>query len=452
MSKEATAARLAARTSGLVWSRTEADRVGYDEERSGFNSALDHQPALVLAATTPADIIEGIRFAAEQGLPVNLQATGHGAHRAMYGGLLIVTRRLADVDVDRERRVACVSAGATAAEVIAATAPHGLAAPVGAAPSVGYVSYTLGGGLGALGRAYGYAADGARRFEVVTADGQERTVTQEQYPELFWALRGGGGNLAAVTAIEVELLPISEIYGGGLFFSANRAPDAFEAFRFAIRSAPRQLTLSLAFVAFPDVPVLPPPLRRQFCCHVRVAYLGESAEGDRLIAPLRAAGPLLDTVAVLPMTGLGTIHGDPVGPLPVNSNSVALGRDDVLDDFMPLVQPDAPFIVELRHLGGALTHPQGSPSAVGHRGALLNVFTSAYPGTEPAMAADAQQRVYDTVAAASVGGPLRNFLPSRYPDATTCYEPPIAARLSKLKTIWDPADTFRYAPAVTTET
>jgi FAD binding domain len=406
---------------------------------------------LVLAATTPADIVEGVRFAGEHGLAIDLQATGHGAHRAMDGGLLIATRHLAGVDVDPGGRVARVLAGTTAAAVSAATAPHGLAAPVGAAPGVGYVSYTLGGGLGALGRAYGYAADGARRLDVVTADGHELTVTDEQHPELFWALRGGGGNLAAVTEIEIDLLPIAEIYGGGLFFTADRAPDALEAFRRAINTAPPELTLSLALVAFPDVPVLPPPLRGQFCCHIRVAYLGDSGGGDRLIAPLRTAAPVLDTVGVLPMTEIGTIHADPVGPMPVNSNSVALATDDVLDDLLALVQPDAPFMLELRHLGGALAHPQGPPSAVGHRGAVLNLFTSAYPGTEPAMAANAQQRVCDTVAAASVGGPLRNFLPTLLPDATTCYEPAIAEKLAKLNTIWDPAGTFRYAPAVTTK-
>jgi hypothetical protein len=451
MSSEATAARLGARTSGPVWSRAAADRAGYDEERSGFNSALDHQPALVLAATTPADIVEGVRFAAERGLSVDLQATGHGAHRAMDGGLLVTARHLKSVDVDRERRMARVSAGATAADVLAAATPHGLAAPVGAAPGVGYVSYTLGGGLGGLGRAYGYAADGVRRLEVVTADGQERTVTPEQDPELFWALRGGGGNLAAVTEIEIELLPVSEIYGGGLFFSPDRAPAAFEAFCGAITTAPPELTLSVAFVAFPDLPVLPPPLRGQFCCHIRVAYLGDSAGGDRLIAPLRTAAPLLDTVAVLPMTEIGTIHNDPVGPMPVNSNSVALSGDDVLDDLLSLVQPDAPFMLEVRHLGGALTQPQGPPSAVGHRGAVLNLFTSAYPGTVPPVAASAQQQVCDIVAAASVGGPLRNFLPTQYPDATACYEPTTAERLAELKTVWDPSDMFRYTPAVTTE-
>jgi FAD/FMN-containing dehydrogenase len=127
---EVAAARLGARTSGRVWARIAADRVGYDEVRSGFNLALDHQPALALAAGTTADVVEGIRFAAEHGLPVDLQATGHGAHRAMDGGLLISTRRLADVRVDAGRRIALVSAGSTSADVIAAAAPHGLEAAV----------------------------------------------------------------------------------------------------------------------------------------------------------------------------------------------------------------------------------------------------------------------------------------------------------------------------------
>jgi hypothetical protein len=449
MSDEALAAQLAARTAGPVWSRSAADRVGYDEGRSGFNLALDQRPALVLAAAALADIVEGIRFAADHGLAVGLHATGHGAHRAMNGGLLITTRRLADVDVDPERRVARVSAGATAADVIAAGAPYGLAAAVGGAPGVGFVSYTIGGGLGPLGRAYGYAADCVRQLDVVTADGRELTLTQDQHPEMFWALRGGGGNLAAVTALEIDLLPVAEIYGGGLFFSGDQAPDVCDGFRSAIATAPPELTLSLAFIAFPDLPVVPPPLRGKFCCHVRVACVGDSAAGQRLIGPLQAAGPLLDTVRVLPMTEMGTIHADPAAPMPVSTNSVALTGDNIFEDLLPLVQPGAPFMLELRHLGGALTQSQGAASAVGHRAAVLNLFTSAYPGTAPDIATNAQQRVVDAVTRASAGGPLRNFLPSQYPDANACYERATAGELAKLKSIWDPDDTFRFTPAIT---
>ncbi len=244
-------AELAARTSGRVWAAAAPDRAGYDRERSGFNLALDHRPALVLGAVTAADMVEGVRFASEYGLPVDIQATGHGAHQAMDEGLLITTGHLTGVQVDPQRQVAHIAAGATAADVLAATTPHGLAAPVGAAPGVGYVSYSLGGGLGPLGRSTGYAADYVRRLDVVTADGIERTVTADDHPELFWALRGGGGNLAAVTGIEIDLLPIADLYGGGLYFAGDRAPDVLAAFGRCIASAPAELSLSIAFVRFP---------------------------------------------------------------------------------------------------------------------------------------------------------------------------------------------------------
>ncbi len=446
---EVARARLAARTSGRVWTPTAADHAGYDEERTGFNLALDHRPDVVLAAATSADVVEGIRFAAEENLPVDVQATGHGAHKAMDGGLLITTRRHADVQVDAVRQVARIPAGATSGEVIAAAAPHGLAAPVGAAPGVGYLAYTIGGGLGPMGRAHGYAADCVRRLDVVAADGRELIVTPEQHEDLFWALRGGGGNLAAVTSIEIDLLPVAEIFGGGLFFNGDQAPELLDGFRRTIATATPEMSLSLAFVAFPDLPGVPPPLQGRFCGHVRVGYLGAPATGDDIIAPLRAAGPFLDTVRVLRMTEIGSIHADPVGPMSVSTNSLALVSDDLLDDLAPVLQPDAPFMLELRHLGGALAGPPRMASAVGHRDAVLNLFTSAYPGSPPT-AADAQQQVCDTLASSSAGGPLRNFLPQQYPDATDCYEAATAARLAQLKATWDPTDMFRFTPGVRT--
>jgi FAD binding domain len=442
------ASQLAARTAGRVWSAAAGDQAGYDEERSGFNLALDHRPSLILGAVSAADVAAGIRFAADHNLPVDLQATGHGAHRAMQGGLLITTGHMSSVIVDPERRRARVSAGTTSGEVIAASTASGLAAPVGGAPGVGYVSYTLGGGLSPLGRSCGYAADFVRSLDVVTADGRELTVTPDQHQDLFWALRGGGGNLAAVTSIEIDLLPYSEVYGGGLYFDGERAAEVLGAFGQSIVAAPPELCLSVAFVSFPDLPVLPPPLRGKFCCHVRVVYLGTKPDGDGLIARLRAVAPFLDTVDVLPLAQVGTVHGDPVGPMPVNTNSLALRSDDALHDLISHIRPDAPFMLEVRHLAGALGGPTTIPTAVGHRAAVLNVFTSAYPGTPPAAAADAQQRVFDAIGSSGVGGPLRNFLPSHYPDAVSCYEPATADELAKLEAIWDPAHMFRFTPSL----
>ncbi|WP_432848741.1 FAD-binding oxidoreductase [Amycolatopsis sp. CA-161197] len=435
------AGELTARVKGGVYFPGD---VGYDRERVGFDRALDHRPEVVVAAGAESDVVAGVRFAAEHGLAVDVQATGHGAHRSMGGGLLVTTRSLNRVEVDPRRQVARVSAGATAGDVLAATAAHGLTAPVGSAPGVGFVSYSLGGGLGMLGRRHGYAADHVRRLDVVTADGRELTVTAEQHTDLFWALRGGGGNLAAVTALETRLVPLPELYGGGLFFTAERAPVVIERFRSSLATAPRELSLSLAFLAFPDVPGVPEPLRGRFCCHLRVAYLGAADAGRRFVEPLITAGPFLDTVKTMPLTDLGSIHADPVGPMPVDSESVALTGEDALEVVPSLVNPHAPFMLELRHLGGALADRPAIANAVGHRAARLNLFTSAYPGTTPG----SQAHVYDAVSEWSAGGPLRTFLPTSHVDASSCYEPATATELARLKEVWDPGDVFSFTPAV----
>jgi hypothetical protein len=444
-----TTKELTARTTGRVWLPTAAGRAGYDRERAGFNTALDHRPNLILAAATTADIAQGVRFAAEHGVPVDVQATGHGAHSSVDGGLLITTRALTGVEVDPQRRVALIAAGATAADVLSATCPYGLTAPVGSAPGVGYVSYSLGGGIGPVSRTLGYAADRIRRLDVVTADGAERTVTAEQHPDLFWALRGGGGNLATVTRIEVDLDPLADVYGGAMFFAGERAAEVLEAFEACVDSAPTELNLSIAFLTYPDLPALPPAVRGTFCCQVRVAYVGATKAARSHLATLDRLGPLLDTCRRLPMSQIGTIHADPTAPTRVNSNSLALSAAFTPSQVTSFVAPDAPYVLELRHLGGALAHQGGAPNAVGHRTARFNLFTSAYPTADPVVAARAQQHVCDVLRPVGDGGPLRNFLPTGLPEASSCYSPETAAELARLKNTWDAADVFHYAPAIT---
>ncbi len=420
------AAPLAARTTGAVWTDTGSEQSGYNSERSGFNLALDHRPRLVLAAETAADVVAGVRFAADCAMPVDIQATGHGAHHAMNGGLLITTRRLTGVAVDPVRRTARVSAGATAGDVINATAPYGLAAAVGSAPGVGFVAYCLGGGIGMLGRAHGWGADQIRSLNVVTADGRELVVTRDNEPELFWGLRGGGGNLAAVTEIEVDLLP-AQLYGGCLYFGGEQAGEILTHLNECMATAPNELSLSVAFVTLPDLPFLPTPIRGRYCGAVRVAHLsGAGADvgaAERLIAPLRGLPTLLDTIRSLPLTEIGTVHADPPGPMPVHTDSVALRTGDGLGQLAGLLEPGAPFMVEVRQLGGALADAPEVANAVGHRTAQFNLFTSAYPGSDPVAAAAAQRPIYDAAQAESADGPLRTFLPSHYTTATSCYEP-----------------------------
>ncbi len=276
----------------------------------------------------------------------------------------------------------------------------------------------------------------------------ERTVTADREPDLFWALRGGGGNLAAVTSIEVDLEPIADVYGGALFFPGERAPEVLSAFTRCVQRAPDELNLSVALLTYPDLPALPEPLRGRFCCQVRVAHVGSTEAARPHLVELDRLDPLLDTRRRLPMSEIGTIHADPTAPTPVNSNSLALGEAFEPSQVLPFVGPDAPYVLELRHLGGALARPPAVPDAVGHRTAAFHLFTSAYPTVARAVGAAAQQAVHDALGPVGDGGPLRNFLPTGPTDATTCYEPDTAAELVRLASTWDPARLFRYAPAV----
>ena len=327
--------------------------------------------------------MDAVRLAVDHGFPVAVRATGHGPIPGVDRGLLVDTRAMSTVTVDPGRRTATVGAGTTWTSVLAACAPYGLAPLCGSAPDVGAVSYVLGGGLGVLGRRYGYAADRVRRIRLVTATGEPREVTPDSDPELFWAVRGGGGNFGVATELEIDLVPVAALYGGGLFFPGEAAADLLAAFGRCTADAPDELSLSIAFITFPDLDAVPPPLRGRFVGHLRVAHLGAPAEAEALIAPLRAvATPFVDTVRTLPVAEIGTIHADPVRPQPVSCGGAVLPRwdDAAIDVLLSGIGATRPHMLEVRHLGGALARPADVPNAVGHRDALFNVFTSAYPG------------------------------------------------------------------------
>src|SRR3569833_1350324 len=283
---------------------------GYAEEVAGFQTSVASQPAVVVAAESAEDVVAAVRYAAEHALPVSVQATGHGL-TAGTGGLLISTRRMTDVDIDAGAKTARVAAGVRWGAVIEAAAKHGLAPLSGSSPDVGVVGYTLSGGFGLMARRFGRAADHARAIDVVTPDGERRTVAPGA--ELFWALLGGRAGFGVVTALEFGLVPVTELYGGGLYFDAADLPAVLRAWRTWAMTAPDELTTSIAVVPLPDLPFLPEPIRGKHVANVRIAYLGD--DGDSVVAPLRAAAPvLLDTLKRLPYTDSGSIASDPPHP------------------------------------------------------------------------------------------------------------------------------------------
>jgi FAD/FMN-containing dehydrogenase len=336
----------------------------YEENRGAFNVLLDQRPAAIALPVSPAEVGEAIAAAKSRGLRVAAQRTGHGADplRSLDESLLIRTAGLTGVEIDAEARSARVGAGTLWGDLVPAASEQGLAAVHGSSGTVGIAGYMLGGGLGWYGRKHGLGCNSVTAVELVGADGTERRVDAETEPELFWALRGGGGDFGVVTALEFELLPIASVFAGALFFPLERAPEALNAWLEWTADAPDEVTSVGRVLAFPPFPEIPEPLRGNSFAVIEAVYLGDEDSGAELIAPLRALGPAMDTFATQPPAGISDLHMDPPEPGPAIGDGMLLGELDAeaLDDWLGVVGPgsDSPLVsVELRHIGGALARP-----------------------------------------------------------------------------------------------
>jgi len=428
---------------------------GFDAQLQVFDLTTSVVPDVVVAATGTADVRAAIEVAAARGVPLAVLGTGHGMLRDVAGGILLTTRGLAGVAVDRAARTARIGAGTTWSEVLAATAPYGLAGLCGSAPGVGVIGYLLGGGLGPLGRSHGYAADHVRSIEIVTPAHGPITATAEDHAELFWALRGGKGGFGVVTAVTIDLFPIASVYGGGLYFGDGDAAAVLDAFAGWAPALPESVTASVALLRLPPLPVLPEPIRGRFVVHLRVASLDAPARAEELLAPMRAAGsPLLDAVGVLPVTAIGAIHSDPTEPMPADSASATLtafGADAVA----ALLEVAGPGVelplaaVEVRALGGALARQPEIPNAVGARDAAANLFLAGAP--VPGLGATAIPRAVDSVldAMRPWTGPhyLANFVGrANAPDAIDhAWDAAQRERLDGVRAAADPGGLFPFA-------
>ncbi|MGW6197446.1 FAD-binding oxidoreductase [Kribbella sp. NPDC055110] len=403
---------------------------GYDEARLGFQRRDPHRSAVIFPVTSTAEVEEAVRYAIDHDLRIAVQASGHGLTQSIDGGVLIATRGFNGVTVDAERRTAWIEAGATWRNVLDATAPHGLAPLSGSAPGVGAISYTLGGGLGLMARRFGYAADHVRRIEVVTADGVRRYA--EEDPDLFWALRGGGGNFGVVTGIEVDLFDVPTLYGGSLYFDLAEHPAVPEVWREWTRSVPEEVTSAIAILPIPNIPQVPAPLRGKYIGQVQLAILGDG--GEELIEPLRAIGkPVLDTVEELPYVDSGQIFAEPEHPDSYSSRNVLLKDLDALETLPELAGPGASrmYVIGIRHLGGALARQPEIPNAVGHRDAAYSL-TVLTPGM-----GDAGLDVLEPWGPSTVGRAL-NFTFAKLTDEEVAEAYDDYERLVTLRRRYDP--------------
>ena len=417
-------------------------------EAAGFNTAVTHRPAVVVAASSADDVAAAVRHANDEGLPVAVQATGHGASAPADGTVLVSTKRMQGVRVDPVARVARVQAGVRWRKVIDAAVPHGLAPLSGSSSGVGVVGYTLGGGMGHLARRHGFAADRVRSVELVTAGGAIRTVTAEVDPELFWAVRGGQGRFGIVSALEFDLVPVPQFFGGALIFVGAAIEDVMHAFATWAPMLPEEVTTSVALLRLPPIDDVPPPLRGVVSLALRFGYTGSPERGDALLAPMRAvAAPLLDSVGPMSYAAVDRIHMDPTEPMPAVARGGLLHSmpAGLLDTLLAVAGPDVEVplaAVELRLMGGALSRPAEVPNAVaGREGAYSLSVVAPAPPPLLATAHAVTAGVVDALKPWSTGTSLVNFA-GHGDEPGSAWAPDALERLRRMKATVDPRNVF----------
>jgi FAD/FMN-containing dehydrogenase len=341
---------------------------GYDAARGGFNLALDPRPAAVVYPADASEVADVVRFARRMGLRVAGQTTGHNAGPLgdLSGTILVKTSDMGGVAIDASSRIARVGAGVVWEDVVDAAAPHGLCALHGSSPTVGVAGYSLGGGMGWLARSHGLQTNSLTAVELITPEGELVRTDAEHDPELFWALRGGGGNFGIVTALEFRLYALTEIYAGMLVWDWTEAARVLPVYADWAANAPDHVTTSFRIMQLPPLPEIPAPIRGR-----SIVIIDGAVQGDPdVLAPLRALEPEIDTFATIPAPALVRLHQDPEEPMPYVGDTALIRRLDA-DGIERLLQMAGPksgsplAIVELRQLGGALARRAPGHGAAG---------------------------------------------------------------------------------------
>lgn len=428
----------------------------YDFSRAAWNLAIEQRPALIALPSSSEEVAACVRFAGQHGLGVAVQATGHGVGRPADDALLILTRNLNRFSVDPATQTAHIEAGVRWGSVLRPAQEHGLAPLIGSATGVGAVGYTLGGGMGWLARKFGLASDQALGFEAVTAEGEIIRANADQHPDLFWALRGGGGaNYALVTAMEQRLFPVTQVYGGSLLYPAELAQAVFRRYRDWAAALPDEMTSSVLIMNYPNSLDLPDPVRGRAMAVVRGCYTGDLAAGKALLDEWRSwQPPAFDLFGAMPFMSAAIISHDPPGPLASFSDSTFLADlsdsaiDAILAHSLPQDGPPVLAKAEIHHLGGAMARVAEDASAVSHREHpfLLHVI-AAVPTSEAAERAREQaDSLRSALAADRRPATWPNFLDGagQVARVNELFSAGKAGRLQAVKAAYDPDNRFRY--------
>jgi FAD/FMN-containing dehydrogenase len=422
------------------------DDADYDEARRIWNGMVDKRPALIAQCKGTSDVVAAVNYGREEGLPVAIRGGGHNVsgNALCDDGIVIDLRPMKAVNVDPEKRTASAEGGVLWGEYDAATQKHGLASPGGAISTTGIAGLTLGGGFGWLTRAYGLACDNLISAEVVTADGKVLAASADENPDLFWAIRGGGGNFGVVTRFEYRLQEVRELLSGLILYPRDRAPEFMKVFADVTAKAPDALGSMAAFLCSPEGdPVV----------GVFVVYLGPTDEGERVLAPLRSVGtPLMDDVGLKPYTTVQQTF-DPGFPSGMRNYWKSSFLSSVNEDCQKTLiehanqAPTPQCVIGLEHMmGGAVARVAPEETAFASRGPeynLLMLGMGTDPGSDDAIRKWARG-LHKAIEPFSTGEVYVNYMDNDESDRIgEAYGSTHHARLIEIKRKYDPGNLFR---------
>jgi FAD/FMN-containing dehydrogenase len=424
----------------------------YDGARKVYNAMIDRCPALIVHAADASDVIATVRFASEQGLDLSIRGGGHNVagFGTNDGGVVLDLSRMRDVRIDPQHRTARVSGGATWGDVDHAGSAFGLATPSGVISTTGVGGLTLGGGFGHLTRRYGMTIDNLISADIVTADGDLKTASADENSDLFWAIRGGGGNFGVVTSFEFKLHPAGTVYGGPVFYPASASEQVMRFYREFIAEAPRELSAFFGFHVAPPAPFVPEHLQGHPACAIVACWTGPLDQAEAAVKPIREAAPVgLDLMGPMPYPVLNSLF-DALLPPGLHHYWKADFVKELTDDAIAIhveYGPRVPNYMSLMHLyplDGAVHDVPSDGAAYSHRDMKFTHIIAGIDSEPDNMPAhrDWVRSYWSALHPHSTDGAYVNFMMDEGQDRIRATYGANYARLAELKRKHDPSNLF----------
>jgi FAD/FMN-containing dehydrogenase len=425
----------------------------YEEARRIWNAMIDRRPALIVRCAGTEDVVRAVNFARDQRLPLAIRGGGHniGGSALVDGGLVVDLSPMRKATVDAAARRVTVEGGALLGDLDAATQAHGLATPVGINSTTGVAGLTLGGGFGWLSRKLGMTVDNLESAEIVTAEGKVLRASAKEHPDLFWAIRGGGGNFGVVTRFEFRLHEIGpDLLSGLVVYDLDEAPAVLRRYREFSLQAPDDLTVWVVMRQAPPLPFLSAEVHGRPVVVLALLYAGEPAAGERLVAPLRSFGrPLGAHIGVQPFAAWQQAFDPLLTPGSRNywkSHNLTQLADGLLDTLVDhaakLPTPQTEIFVA--SLGGATARPAADATAYSARDTrfIVNVHGRWDDPKDDARGIGWTRALFDAAAPYATGAAYINFMTADEKDRVRTVYGPNYERLAKIKRTYDPGNLF----------